>query len=54
MILLRFTCRYHFAKVIQDSKKGIKEFTALQDYYVHLQMRTIETFPVEFLIYPNG
>ena len=39
--------------VIQDSKKGIKEFIALQDYYVHLQMRTIETFPVVTIIYIN-
>lgn len=53
MIPLHVICRYHFAKVIQDSKKGIKDFTALQDYYVHLQMRTIETFPVDLAKWRN-
>ena len=37
---------YQFANVIERSGKGLKVFTALQDYFVHLQIRNIDNFPV--------
>ena len=37
---------YQFANVIEKSGKGLKVFTALQDYFVHLQIRNIDNFPV--------
>ena len=40
------TSRYHFSKVVKDSKKGLKTFTALKDYYLHIQTRDIDNFPV--------
>ena len=38
--------RNHFSKIIKDSGKGIKDFTALKEYYVHIQLRNVESFPV--------
>lgn len=43
--------RYHFAKIVKDSKKGLKSFTALNDYYMHIQMRDIDNFPVNSFLY---
>ena len=33
-------------------KGGLKAFTALNDYYMHIQTRDIEQFPVRFIINP--
>lgn len=43
--------RYHFAKIVKDCKKGLKSFTALNDYYMHIQMRDIDNFPVNSFLY---
>ena len=32
-------------------KGGLKAFTALNDYYMHIQTRDIEQFPVRSMLY---
>lgn len=38
--------RFHVAKTVKGMKGGLKAFTALNDYYMHIQTRDIEQFPV--------
>lgn len=52
LVFISFLCsidRYHFSKIVKESKKGLKGFTALNDYYLHIQMRDIDNFPVILL-----
>lgn len=44
--------RFHVAKTVKGMKGGLKAFTALNDYYMHIQTRDIEQFPVRFIINP--
>ena len=43
--------RFHVAKTVKGMKGGLKAFTALNDYYMHMQLRDIEQFRVVFCIF---
>ena len=35
--------------MVKGMKGGLKSFTALNDYYMHIQTRDIDQFPVYFI-----